>query len=396
MEVLEMKHESEKSAFKIVETRIKEQVSESISKLTSEKEILEGEIESIKQDIQKLNSLLNSKEQKVQEIASSIFLEQSKCNELVEKEIQKIANLEKELKKMATGIKKLQKTQTKLQKEIKDKEIFLSKLNELQTELEKEITTEKHILDSKTEILIEQAAKRTKIESSSNSFEEMDKRIESLNEEKFILSKKCEDTKILIQNIKNKLNIFNEEKNSLVSSKNFQEAANISIKLKNTQEDLETLETNLNTFQSELDNIEERLSQAKEARNQLAKDIKKRKQALEQPKYKMIEVKIEELKYLSNIVKKIHENDKRYLIVLRKQINAYESQVNEIKENLGLLEPNKELTMSEIAKISDKKAQLELELEKLVQAEEYDKAAQLQLKLENIEESIKLNGTEMS
>eukprot|EP00826_Nyctotherus_ovalis_P040773 TRINITY_DN4044_c0_g2_i1.p4 TRINITY_DN4044_c0_g2~~TRINITY_DN4044_c0_g2_i1.p4 ORF type:complete len:394 (-),score=155.36 TRINITY_DN4044_c0_g2_i1:2846-4027(-) len=393
MAVIEMKYESEKSAFKIAEGRIKEHANEATNKLAFEKATLESEVQNIREDIQELNVLLHSKEQLVQDAASSIFMEQAKCNESIEKEMQKIACLEKEIKRMAAGIQKLEKTQS----DLKEKSLFFTQLNALQAKLESEIATEERLVISKQQIAKEEAQAEAKLEATSNSQQEIEESIATLAAEKLAIETKCTETSKLIKNIKSRLSKFNEEKNSLVLERSFQEAANASMRVKSTQQDLEMLETNLNSFRAEHAECEKKILEIEKKQEEVTKELAKAEEALGITKYKKIEVKIEELKYLCNIVKEVHENDKRYLIIMRRQISAYKLELRELKERLGLIKPSKELLISKIDKVKAKSAQLETELETLVQAEDYDKAAQVQARLEETQEELaKLNGSVMT
>lgn len=397
MAVVEMKYESEKSAFKIVEGRIKEHASEAIGNLGLEKATLESEVQSIRQDIQELNALLLSKEQLLQDVASSIFMEQAKCSQSIEKEAQKVACSEKEIKKMATGIQKLEKTQRKLQSDLKEKSLFFTQLKALQAKLEDEIATEQRLIASKQQIAREEAQAKAKLEAASNSLQEIEESIAAFGAEKLAIETKCTETSTLVKNIKSKLSKFNDEKSSLVLEKNFQEAANASTRVKNTQQDLETLETNLDSFRAERAECEEKMLEIEEKQEEATKELAKAEELLGTIQCRKIEVKIEELKYLCNIVKEVHESDKRYLIIMRRQISAYKLEQRELKEKLGLIEPSKELLISKIDRVKARSAQLETELETLVQAEDYDKAAQVQARLEEMQEQLaKLNNSVMS
>ena len=317
--MLEMKYESEKEVIRNNTIKAKEEINKNITSLTTERRSLDEEISKIKENIKESKQLLQFKKEYINKVAESLVLEERKLNELNKKEEADTLDSVQELKKTNCSIIKLEKTKTKLEDDIKERDDFFSKLVELKGKLNDEINIEKQIVDKKKEISSNIAELDGKIERTKIAIESVDDTIIRLNKEKLDLSQKYNE----LQNSNDHINKSKEDKGSLVLI-DFED--NSPNKFKND------IEKQFKELRDKNDTITEEINTIQTSKAKQEIELKEIKQKANMLKYKLIETNIEELSHLIELAEYVHENDKRYILIMSNQINIYKSELKHFKE----------------------------------------------------------------
>eukprot|EP01022_Parablepharisma_sp_SALTPOND_P015149 TRINITY_DN2116_c0_g1_i1.p1 TRINITY_DN2116_c0_g1~~TRINITY_DN2116_c0_g1_i1.p1 ORF type:complete len:543 (+),score=118.03 TRINITY_DN2116_c0_g1_i1:2091-3719(+) len=387
---LEAEYNNEKEHTEEVEESTKRKMEEQVKARILERDSLESNLHKTKEQIEELQKIVKQDEKRLQEVNREIISEQSKAEMTIEKEKFKLATTEQQIKETLYKIQALESESKKLEENLKGSTDVFSKLWTLEKSLQKEIEKEKLISRNKKETKDTETSLKEKILENSKVMQSLAQKIKELVDKKTAINSKATDIAKFLQNAKAKLNKLEDEKEEFVASKSFQEAANISVKIKSGQDDLALLEENLAEFQKEAHGLSDEVLTLEEAYEKEMRNSIRFEEELEKSKYHLIEAEIQELQHLSNLAKEGDEEDEKYALVIGRQIAIYQAELKEIKLRIGIIEGENDKTAitKRIKELKAKATELEKEIEELAGKEEYEKAEVAQNKLGALQEEL--------